>query len=55
LIVRLVWAQTPKNSVVDEAYYQAELPLVMQQLGRAGVRLAGLLNDAYAASICAPP
>jgi hypothetical protein len=51
-VAQAVWAATPKNGVVDEEYYRMALPIALQQVGRAGVRLAAFLNDAYAATAC---
>jgi len=36
----------PENRRLGEAYYRANVPVVDQQLAKAGVRLAKLLNDA---------
>jgi hypothetical protein len=51
-VAQAVWAATPANGVIDEEYYRMALPLALQQLGRAGVRLAAFLNDAYAGTAC---
>ena len=51
-VAQSVWAATPANSVIDDQYYRMALPIALQQLGRAGVRLAGFLNEAYAATSC---
>jgi hypothetical protein len=51
-VAQSVWAVTPGNDVVDEEYYRMALPIALQQLGRAGVRLAAFLNDAYAGTAC---
>jgi len=51
-IAQSVWAATPANGVIDEEYYRMALPIALQQLGRAGTRLAAFLNDAYAATAC---
>lgn len=36
----------PENRKLGEDYYRANVPVVDQQLAKAGVRLAKLLNDA---------
>ncbi len=51
-VAQSVWAATPTNSVIDEDYYRMALPIALQQLGRAGVRLATFLNEAYGSSAC---
>jgi hypothetical protein len=51
-VAQSVWAATPKNGVIDEEYYRMALPIALQQVGRAGVRLAGFLNEAYASTTC---
>jgi hypothetical protein len=51
-IAQRVWEATPRNGVMDDDYYRAALPVVLQQLGRAGVRLAAFLNEAYAGASC---
>jgi hypothetical protein len=51
-IAQAVWAATPANGVIDEEYYRMALPLTLQQLARAGVRLAAFLNDGYAGTAC---
>jgi len=51
-VAQAVWAATPANGVIDEEYYRMALPIALQQLGRAGLRLAAFLNDAYDASSC---
>jgi acid phosphatase len=42
-----VWALTPANKVLDDAYYEKALPILDRQLGVAGLRLARFLNDAF--------
>jgi hypothetical protein len=51
---RTVWHRKPADNVIDEAYYSDVLPVVDQQLGAAGLRLARFLNEAYAGSQCVP-
>jgi hypothetical protein len=46
---RQVWEQKPGNGLLDDRYYQAVQPVLDRQLGLAGLRLAGFLNEAYAA------
>ena len=43
-IAHNVWLQ--EGAAVDEAYYRRNIPVVDEQLARAGIRLADLLNDA---------
>jgi hypothetical protein len=38
--------------MLDDAYYLDVLPIVDRQLGVAGLRLARVLNDAYASNKC---
>jgi hypothetical protein len=38
--------------VLDDAYYAQALPILDRQLGRAGLRLARYLNEAYAPEQC---
>ena len=52
-VAQSVWTATPTNGVIDEEYYRMALPIALQQIGRAGVRLATFLNDAYAGTACA--
>ncbi|MBB4277744.1 S1/P1 nuclease [Rhizobium mongolense] len=39
------YAETPSDNFLDDAYFDKEIGVVDQQLGRAGLRLAMLLND----------
>jgi hypothetical protein len=39
-------------ATLDQSYYKKAQPVLDKQLGRAGVRLARFLNDAYAATTC---
>lgn len=43
----------PSNIVLDDAYRRSNLPVLDGQLGRAGLRLASLLNHAFATDQCA--
>lgn len=44
-VARTVFSQTPPDNFLDDAYFIKQLPVIDQQLGRAGLRLARLLND----------
>jgi hypothetical protein len=46
---RLEPGQPKKTVLVDQAYIEANVPIVSDRLARAGVRLAGLLNKALGA------
>ncbi len=46
-----VWNR-PSGVVIDDAYFDAVLPVLDRQLGVAGLRLAKFLNDAYASTDC---
>jgi hypothetical protein len=48
-----VWNLLPANHVIDDAYFDNALPVLDRQLGVAGLRLARLLNEAYAGD-CTP-
>ena len=50
-----VWNLLAPNHVIDDSYIQSVLPVMDRQLGVAGLRLARLLNDAYASNSCAAP
>jgi hypothetical protein len=51
-VAREVWSWLPADRVIDDDYYRKVLPLLDQQLGLAGLRLARFLNEAYASSAC---
>jgi len=53
-LARAVWndKRLPEDGALDDAYYDAVLPILDRQLAIAGLRLANYLNAAYAASIC---
>ncbi|MGO4560089.1 S1/P1 nuclease [Mesorhizobium sp. 2RAF21] len=53
IAVKLI-ASVPSNIVLDDAYRNENLPLIDQQLGTAGLRLAELLNKAFSTSSCLP-
>jgi len=46
-VAREVWRLTPEDRVIRDGYYFRVLPIVDQQLGRAGLRLGVLLDDAF--------
>jgi hypothetical protein len=48
-----VWNQLTLNDVIDDDYFNKALPVLDRQLAVAGLRLARILNDAYASSDCA--
>ncbi len=56
-VAKLVWNDklVPADGTLDDRYYQAVLPILDQQLALAGVRLARMLNEAYASSRCDAP
>ena len=45
-------ALTPADKVLDDDYYGKVLPILDRELGTAGLRLAGFLNDAYGSAQC---
>ncbi|WFU80317.1 S1/P1 nuclease [Bradyrhizobium sp. CIAT3101] len=47
-----VWNAVPDNKVLDDNYYNEVLPVLDRQLGKAGIRLAAFLNNAYASNAC---
>jgi hypothetical protein len=47
-----VWYLRPADDVLDDRYLRDVLPTLDRQLGIAGLRLARLLNQAYAAKAC---
>jgi hypothetical protein len=49
-ITRNVWLD--QDASVDQAYYDRVTPLISQQLGLAGLRLARYLNDVFSSSAC---
>jgi hypothetical protein len=49
-ITRNIWVDN--NATLDQAYYDRVTPLVTQQLGFAGLRLARYLNDVFSSSQC---
>jgi hypothetical protein len=51
-VAQQVWTLTPADKVLDDAYYGKILPILDRQLGVAGLRLAGFLNEAYGSAQC---
>ena len=47
-----VWEWTPRDRVIGEDYYRRALPVLDRQLGRAGLRLAAYLDQAFASPRC---
>jgi hypothetical protein len=52
---RQVWRKTPADAKLDAAYLGWAEPILMRQLGLAGLRLARFLNEAYASDDCPRP
>ncbi|HEX4327727.1 MAG TPA: S1/P1 nuclease, partial [Burkholderiales bacterium] len=50
---QIAWNMLPADHRLGDEYYERALPMVDRQLGLAGLRLARLLNQAYAAPSCA--
>jgi hypothetical protein len=48
-----VWR--PADSVLDDTYLERATPVLMRQIGLAGLRLARVLNEAYASKECPRP
>ncbi|OAP38449.1 hypothetical protein AU381_23060 [Sinorhizobium glycinis] len=44
-IAQTVFAETPANHFLDDPYFDKQIPVIDKQLGRAGLRLARLLNE----------
>ena len=51
-VAQQVYHLVSDRNVLDDAYFSAVLPLLDRQLGRAGLRLARFLNDAYSSNVC---
>src|SRR5262249_30979123 len=49
-LARNIWVDD--DATLDQAYYDRAVPLVTQQLGFAGLRLARYLNDVFASTQC---
>ena len=47
-----MWAAKPANNILHDTYYHVALPILDRQLGVGGLRLARILNDAFASSDC---
>jgi hypothetical protein len=43
--VNIAYGKLPENLVLDDAYYNAAIAVVDQQLATGGLRLARFLND----------
>jgi hypothetical protein len=52
-----LYRETDKNGAnIDDAYYQAHLPVIADRVEKAGIRLAGILNSIFAkTTIAASP
>ncbi len=50
-----VWKERPADNVLGDDYFQKVLPVLDRQLGRAGLRLARFLNEAFAPHACRAP
>jgi hypothetical protein len=53
-----LYSEAGKNPDFDEAYYRSHMPIIEDRLEKAGIRLAGLLNDIFSGdpySIVPPP
>jgi hypothetical protein len=51
-VARDVWAWLPADHVIRDDYYAKAVPVIDRQLGRAGLRLAGFLDQALARGAC---
>jgi hypothetical protein len=51
-VAREIWPLTPADRIVNDDYYFKVLPVLDRQLGRAGVRLARFLDDAFSPGEC---
>lgn len=47
-VAQRVWAMTPADGVLNDAYYAAAMPMIDRQLGLGGIHLAQYLNAAFA-------
>jgi hypothetical protein len=54
-VARAVWYLRPADDVLDDRYLRDVLPMLDRQLGVAGLRLAGMLNEAYGSNQCSVP
>ena len=50
ILARNIWVQD--GATLDQAYYDRAVPLVTQQVGLAGLRLARYLNDVFGSTQC---
>ena len=48
----VVWNERPADNVLTDDYLNKVVPVLDRQLGRAGLRLARFLNQAYASRRC---
>ena len=48
----VVWNLRPADNVLTDDYLNKVVPVLDRQLGRAGLRLARFLNQAYASRSC---
>jgi len=46
-ITTILYKEAADNPNFDETYYQEHIPIVKNRIEKAGIRLAGLLNDIY--------
>jgi hypothetical protein len=54
-LARIAWNALPADRRILDTYYKNQIPVVDKQLGRAGLRLARFLNEAYASHQCNQP
>ncbi len=47
-----MWNLRPADNVLTDDYLNKVVPVLDRQLGRAGLRLARFLNQAYASRSC---
>jgi hypothetical protein len=51
-VARDIWALTAADRLINDDYYAKVLPTLDRQLGRAGLRLAHFIDDAFSSSDC---
>jgi hypothetical protein len=51
---RIAWNSVPADKKLTDEYLQAATPILDRQIGRAGLRLARFLNEAYADTSACP-
>lgn len=49
-----VWDMSPAGTLLDDTYLKKAIEIINRRLGVAGLRLAKVLNDAYADKCAAP-